>query len=58
MVTNEGKEKKKKEWKRRKRKATVALLVFITATLDAKGPFDDNGIKNQARDSKNPRVRT
>ena len=58
------KEKGKKERARRRKggeekKALVALSVFIIATLkiafgrkklfDAKGPFDDNVIKNPAR---------
>ena len=48
------KEKGKKERARRRKggeekKALVALSVFIIATFDAKGPFDDNVIKNPAR---------
>ena len=52
--SNEGKRTEKK-----KKKAMVALLVFIIATLeitfgrkklfDTKGPFGDNVIKNPAR---------
>ena len=58
-----GKEKKKERARRRKggeeKKAMVALLVFIIATLeivfgrkkllDAKGPFGDDVFKNPAR---------
>ena len=56
--TNEGKGKEKKQErggrKEEKRKTiTVALLVFIIATLkkllDAKGPFHGNVLKNPAR---------
>ena len=62
--SNEGKGKEKKnEWgegkEEMKKKAMVALLIFITATLkivfdwkklfDAKGPLGDNNIQNLAR---------
>ena len=60
--SDEGKRKKRKseeKERRRREKALVALSVFIMATLkivfgrkklfDAKGPFDDNVIKNPAR---------
>ena len=60
--SNEGKGKKERARRRKggeEKKALVALSVFIIATLkivfgrkklfDAKGPFDDNVIKNPAR---------
>ena len=62
MVT-QAKERRKtmsagKERRKRKKKAMVALLVFVIATLeivfdrkkkllDAKGPFSDNVFKNR-----------
>ena len=52
--SNEGKGKEKKKERGEVKKAMVALLVFIIATLekklfDAKGQFVDNVIKNPAR---------
>ena len=56
---NEGKGKEKKKERGEEKKAMVALLVFIMATLeigfgrkehlDANGPFGGNVIKNPAR---------
>ena len=62
--SNEGKENQKKKERgegkvEKRKKAMVALLVFIIATsrvifgrkklLDSKGPFGDNVLKNPAR---------
>ena len=60
MKGKERRKRKSEEKERgRRKKARVALLVFIIATLetvfgrkklfDAKGPFSDNGSKNPAR---------
>ena len=56
-LTKEKKRRKSKseeeERRRREKTITVALLVFIIATLkkllDAKGPFHGNVLKNPAR---------
>ena len=48
-MVKERRKRKSEEMERRKEKSNGCTLSFIMATLDAKGQFGDNVIKNPAR---------